>query len=341
MLWLQQKYVGLIGPRLRNFRRKGPDLWNFSCSVCGDSTTNLRKARGFIYGKGGGLVYHCHNCGVTMGFPKLLKRMDENLYLEYVKENLQFTDRPEKEDVSAEKFRVDPPIAKKGLDRLKKISQLPHDHPAKRYVDSRMIPPKEHYRLRYCPRFNEWTNSFIPKKMSDKPEHEEPRLIIPLIDQLGQMFGYQGRSFANGPDVIRYITIMLDETAPRVFGLDKLDAGRPWRVFEGPIDSLFISNSLATAGGTPTLEISKLGLIRAQGTFVLDNEPRNRDTVAKMVKAANEGYGVCIWPSYVEHKDVNDMIMSGQYKADEIERIIASNTHRGLAAVACINEWKK
>ena len=45
-LFTDQKYVGLLSSRLRNFKRKDNNLWNFSCPICGDSTKNRIKPTG-------------------------------------------------------------------------------------------------------------------------------------------------------------------------------------------------------------------------------------------------------------------------------------------------------
>ena len=52
-----------ISRRVRNFRRLGDYHWKFSCTICGDSKKDLRKARFFIGQSEGRLMCHCHNCG--------------------------------------------------------------------------------------------------------------------------------------------------------------------------------------------------------------------------------------------------------------------------------------
>ena len=49
---------------------------------------------------------------------------------------------------------------------------------------------------------------------------------------------------------MRYITIMLDEDSPKVFGLDRVNETEPIYIVEGPFDSLFLDNSIAMAGVT-------------------------------------------------------------------------------------------
>ena len=51
-------------------------------------------------------------------------------------------------------------------------------------------------------------------------------------------------------------------------------------------------------------------------------------------------HNVVIWPNNVQGKDINEMIMNG-ISQDEIERIISSNTFKGLEAQAKFTFWKK
>ena len=71
-----------------------------------------------------------------------------------------------------------------------------------------------------------------------------------------------------------------------------------------------------------------------------DNEPRGRETVKKIDKAIINGYNVCIWPSNLDFKDVNDMILGG-LSTDFVRYIIDQNTFRDLRAKVALNAWKK
>jgi len=66
--------------------------------------------------------------------------------------------------------------------------------------------------------FKRWVNTLVTK--FDDVTYDEPRIIIPLIYE-NQLIGIQGRSL--GPNSVKYITIMLDEDAPKIYGLDEVD----------------------------------------------------------------------------------------------------------------------
>ncbi len=341
--WLEAKYVSLLSNRLRNFKRKNQDNWNFSCPVCGDSKSNKHKARGYVYPLKGKLLYHCHNCNITMSVPKLVKYIDPTLYDEYIRERVMVDPQEKpKNDLTLFVEKMQPPkFAKDGpLKGLKKISSLAQDHAVKLYVQKRMIPSNFHYKLYIVKHFKKWVNTLVPNKFDeDSLTRDEPRLVIPFIDKDGELFGFQGRALLKNAKV-RYITIMLDKTKPKLFGVDDVDVSKPIYVVEGPIDSMFLPNGLASAGGDIITDLPRIGADQDQFTIVYDNEPRNKDIVKNIEKAIEHGYKVCLWPESMQHKDVNDMVLGG-YTQSKIVDIINNHTYKGLEAKLELATWKK
>jgi len=340
MSWLEVKYIGILGTRLRNYKRKGPKLWNFSCEICGDSETNKNKARGYIYEIKGNLSYHCHNCGISMSVEKLIKTVDQNLYNEMQMEKLKDSRTPEQDDYQEfiEKMKT-PVFLKSGpLKGLKKVSQLSPNDPVKKFIDARKIPNFYHSRMFACPNFMRFTNNLIPNKFEESNlVNDEVRLLIPFFDKDKNVHAYQGRSLRKKSDV-KYITIILNDNIPKIYGLDTVDETYRIYVFEGPIDSMFIPNSIAVAGS----DLIAAGKQFDRDTMVLvyDNEPRSRETVGKIEKAIYNGYRVCIWPENLQHKDINDMVLAGM-TPDFIKHIIDHHTYRDLSAKLALTKWSK
>jgi hypothetical protein len=217
------------------------------------------------------------------------------------------------------------------LKTIKKISQLAFDHPVKQYIDKRQIPTAQHYRLYYAPKFMTWINTLIPNKFPNVVK-DEPRLIIPFIDGEGKVFGLSARGFK--PNGLRYITIMLEEV-PKVFGLDKVDFTKRYFVVEGAIDSMFLSNAVAMAGADGNVS----GLKNPENAiFVFDSEPRNKEIHKRMEKIIRDGHSICIWPSNLPGKDINEMVLSG---ITDVEKILINNTYKGLEANLKLMSWKK
>lgn len=340
MMWLDQKYVGLLSNRLRNFKRKSSTLYNFSCPICNDSETDKRKARGYIYDKQGKTLFHCHNCGVTCGFENFLKRIDEHLHREYSLEKLKDSKSPQQVDLEEFVAKMKKPNFMKSepLRGLRKVSQLDPADPVKLLVSKRKIPNPYHAKMFRAPKFFSWVNSFIPEKFDDESLlYDETRLLIPFLNKKNEMHAFQGRSLDPNSKT-KYITIVLDENQPKLYGMDTVDFDKKTYVFEGPIDSMFVPNSIATAGGD--LVAALYGLDKSKLVVVYDNEPRGRETVKKVDKAIMNGYNVCVWPNNLELKDVNDMVLSG-LSADFVRYVIDTNTHRDLRAKLELNRWKR
>lgn len=340
MDWLAQKYIGIVSTRLEKFKRKSSNLYNFRCPICGDSENNQNKARGYIYQKDGKMMFHCHNCGATMGIPNFIKMLDPALYNEYQLERLQDKKTPEQDDYEKFVAKMKKPVFMTSgpLKGLKKVSQLNPDSPIKKFVVSRKIPNVYHAKLFACPNFMHYVNSLLPDKFSAGTlDHDETRLLIPFLDSSKSVHAFQGRSLKSSSGV-KYITIVLNESVPKLFGLDTVDRNRIIPVLEGPIDSMFVNNSIATAGGDLVSAVKDFD--KSNLTIVYDNEPRSKETVKKLDKAILNGYNVCIWPENLEHKDINDMILAG-LSTDFIEHIINQNTYKDLAAKLALQKWSK
>jgi alkyl sulfatase BDS1-like metallo-beta-lactamase superfamily hydrolase len=71
--------------------------------------------------------------------------------------------------------------------------------------------------------------------------------------------------------------------------------------------------------------------------YVFDNEPRNREIVNRISKTINRGDKVIIWPTSIQQKDINDMVLAGLNVMD----VLKSNTYTGLEAKIKFNNWKK
>ena len=332
MSYLDDKYLGLISPRLEKFKKIRAGVYNFRCPYCGDSQKHKNKARGYIYQNKADYNFKCHNCGMTRSFTYFLKDRDQPLYDEYIMERYK-EGLTGKGTVTPEpKFTFpQPKFRKKDIcDELTKISELNTTHRAKKYLINRGINEDTLSKLYYCPNFKEWTNKH--KKIFDNTKHDDQRIIIPLRHSDGQLFGYQGRSL-DPTSKMRYITVMLDEDAPKLYGLEKINTQKPIYILEGPFDSLFVENSVAMCGSD--VDIRSFGW--SDYIWVFDNEPRNREIVSRIERCINRGDKVVIWPSHIQEKDVNEMILA-KY---DICTILESSVYSELTAKLKLNLWKK
>jgi hypothetical protein len=103
---------------------------------------------------------------------------------------------------------------------------------------------------------------------------------------------------------------------------------------------MFLRNSLAMAGSHLDKTAVQIGLKPERTTIVYDNEPRNKYIVEAIEKAISLGYSVCIWPSDMVHKDINDMINAG-FISEQIQQLIDRHTYKDLLAKMMVTQWKK
>jgi transcription elongation factor Elf1 len=327
------QFVNLLAGRFPRFqiKHRNPLKVNFRCNFCGDSQKSQSKARGWIIEnpKTTDLFYNCFNCGAAHSFQNFLKLQDPNLYNDYIAEKfLTKTKQPTEQTIpNPDK----PTFDKHPLKTIKKISQLKHDHPVKTYINNRQIPTDQHYRLYYAPKFKTWINSLIPNKFPPFKK-DEPRLILPFLDETGKCFGVSARGF--DPNGLRYITIMFQDV-PKIFGLDKVDFTKRYFVVEGALDSLLLPNAIAMAGADGNVT----GLEQLENAiFVFDCEPRNLEITKRMEKLIRKGHNVCIWPSNLPGKDINEMHLAG---VKNIDKLIKENTFSGLEASLKLAAWRK
>ena len=328
MSYLDVKYINLISPRLNLFSRKKADLFNFRCPYCGDSQKRRNKARGYLFKIKNNFTYKCHNCGVGRSLANFLRDQDTHLYDQYIMEKFKEGSTGKGTKTPNPKFTfTEPKFVTKKVD-LEKISDLNISHPARVYLEQRGIKDLDYFY--YCPKFKEWTNK--QKKTFDTLRQDSPRIIIPFKDKEGNLFGYQGRSLAPKAK-LRYITIMLNEDQPKIFGLDRVNTNEPIYIVEGPFDSTFIKNSVAMAGSDA--DIRTFGW--SDHIWIYDNEPRNREIVARISKSIDRGDKVVIWPKNIQQKDINDMHLAGH----DVQTLVESNVYQGLTATLKFNDWKK
>jgi transcription elongation factor Elf1 len=337
MLYIDAKYANILGSRLRNFKQKNDYVWNYSCPVCGDSSKNKLKARGYIYRKKSDLFVKCHNCQYGSNIGNLIKHVDPVLYNEYVLERYKsgatrYNDHKDVAEILPKETEL---LEDDILSGLKRLDRMDESHPAVKYVIDRKIPKDKWYLLYFAPKFKAFTNTVNPK-FQEPIEGDHPRMIIPYFTAAGKCFAFAARAYGN--EEPKYYTIKVDETQEKIYGMDRLDFSRRIYVVEGPIDSLCIPNAIAVSGAsfdTPTIR-----QLLTNATIVMDNEPRNKDIVKQLAKYIDLGYNVFLYPDNVKEKDLNEMILSGT-TPNEILEMINTNTFTGIEAKLKFSTWRK
>ena len=328
--WIDRKYVSLVATRLDRFvvKQQHPYVANCRCKICGDSKTNKWKARGYFFAKKGGIFYKCHNCSASANLSNFLKQVDPTLHKQYVFERFA-EGKQSNTNVTAFTFEQPKFKPKSILDDLfvpVKGTQ------AEKYLRTRQIPEDKWTSLYYV------EDSQTLEQLSDKYKGRvlgsDPRIAVPFYNNDDELVAVNCRAINDSK--LRYITVRIDDNAPLIYNLNKIDRTKTVYVTEGPFDSMFLDNSVAV-GSSDLNAVSKV-LDRNNVVLVFDNQPRNKQLIDTMVSAANDQYKVVVWPSSVQQKDINEMIING---VDNVKEIIDNNTVHGLALSVRINQWKK
>lgn len=330
-VWIDSKYIGLISARLEKFKLKdhNPYTANFRCPFCGDSKKNKHKARGYVFTKNVNIFYKCHNCGVSCSCGNLVKQVDPVLYKQYVLDSYKETNKNNRRRIPTQPKFKQPVFKKKSL--LDNICSPVENTLAEKYLLSRKIPKEKWKQLYFVDNISKLEQ--LSEKYKDRLIGEEPRLVIPFYNKDNKLIGVTCRGLAN--ERLRYVTIRLCDDEPMIYNLNNIDFNKTIYVTEGPIDSMFLDNSVAV-GNSDLKNIERL-LPKENTVLIFDNQPRNKELVNLMSNSVKQNYTMVIWPNDIEKKDINDMILDDL----AVKNIISNNTFSGLELNLQFTTWKK
>jgi len=330
MDFVDVKYINLISSRLQKFKKIKNNLYNFRCPICGDSQKTKNKSRGYLYQVKNNTNFKCHNCGLNISFNNFLKQLDTTIHKQYMFEKFKEGSTGRNFTVEEPKFNFQKPVFSTNVEKeniVKKldIPKASSNPDANEYLVKRKLNPDKFY---YTEKFKEWTNSLI--HTFDDTKYDEPRIIIPLFYNK-ELVGFQGRALISSK--VKYITVMINDDAPKIYGLDEIQKNETVYITEGPFDSTFIRNSIALCGADG--DVGKWGIDTR--VWIYDNEPRNSEILNRISKCIERGEKVVIWNSQIKEKDINDMVLAGR----DVQRVVEYSNYSGLEAKLKFNTWKR
>ena len=277
----------------------------------------------------------------------LVQHVAPHLYKEYLLETFKDTHTPRMNRLLHEPGFFDGPI-KTSTDVMRfgtvdaviyqhaeKVSDLPDAHYCRQYVKDRQIPNKYWSKLYFAEHYDKFLAEIAPGH--GKTIKDEPRLCIMVYGPSCEVCAVSGRALGDSP--LRYITVRCDKNESKlIYGLERINQSEVVQIVEGPLDSLFLDNTVASCDSNLILTASRLSA--AQIVLLFDNERRSPEIIKQMEKAIKLGHKVVIWPSWLIPKDINQMVLSG-YSPSEIQEIIHNNTFSGLVALTHLTHWKK
>jgi len=342
--FIDKKFINLVSVQLEKFAWKKENLANCRCPICGDSSKNKNKCRGYFFVKNNKYFYKCHNCGVGYNLYNFLKEVSPSLCKQYTLETFEEKKSPRGGEKDLFNFKSKKPVfdtVDKVLNDLDRLCDLPEDHVAVQFANMRIIP-KQYWKLLY---YTEDFGSFMKELDPDcLTVGAEARLVIPFFNSHGNVVAAQGRALtmkeeAEARYTAKYITVKADKSIDRLwYGLWRTNPNKRVYVVEGPIDSLFLQNSVAMVGAGALKEVP-IRFDNTPMTYILDNEPRNRQICSYIEKLIELGREVCIWPDSVKEKDINDMAYTMSTR--KIQKLIDENTFSGLEATLRFRDWRK
>lgn len=331
MLYLDKQFINNISSKFNGFKWKTRDVANCRCPLCGDSKKDKTKKRGYWFPRGDNYWYSCHNCGATHSLRNYLKQFEYPVYLEYNLESFKdkqglVASKPKEPEISLSEVTQSAITPYAGAKRL---LSLPEHHPAYQYLLDRKIPVERLSDLYYTPKFFKWASEWC--EQFEKVNKDHPRLIIPFRNKAGVDIGFSARCF--GPEQNKYIMIKFDNLSPDrlQYGLDKINYNDTIYCVEGPIDSMFVRNCVASCNAA-------LHTVEFADILVYDNQPRNLEVVKMISKGIESDKAVVIWPEGFQYKDINEAVMRGER---EIQNIIDDNVYYGLELKLKFSNWKK
>ena len=260
---------------------------------------------------------------MSKGLSYFLKDMDPVLHDKYLVERYKSGQTGKSTHVKNPDFSIiSKPVFKKKLN----LPLASTNSRASDYLKKRKINPVEFF---YADKFKHFCNTVKPTFESTKNDHA--RIVIPMYDENKDLIGFQGRALDTYVTP-KYLTVMLSEDSPKVYGLDRINQEKPVYIVEGPFDSTLVENSVAMCGSD--IDIRTFGW--SDYIWVYDNEPRSRQITDKISKSIDAGDSVVIWPKTIRLKDLNDMHNSGI----KVKDVVQSNVYRGLEAKLKLSNWK-
>jgi len=334
--WLEEKYIALAGLQLGRFHKQSRTTYAFRCPFCGDSQKRQNKTRGYFFLYKGQYFYKCHNCNISMSLRSFLRQQAPELFREYQLDVL----RQERPTHSVLPPKPSPEASMFGFGKstatitLPTIASLPHHHVAVQYCHARGLPDASLPHLYFTDKWTAWIKEM--KWSYALPEDNAPRLILPWFNRRKELLGAQARRIDATGTAARYVTLKQDTCEDKIYGWDRLDLHKRIHVVEGPLDSWFLPNAVASMD-SDLLRLRDRYFSNYTVVYVWDNEPRNAVVNSNLFKAIKEGCSVVIWPSLLKEKDLNEMSLAGYAVSELIEK----HTYRGLRAELEFRRWRR
>lgn len=301
--------------------------FQFACPYCGDSERDAKKARAHIFMDS--LGYHCYNCehhtNVYHFFKdygvKMQSTQDMITVLDYIKNSATKGGKWSKTfefDVFQELVELG--IPKVQFMKLFHLWEITPNTFAYSWLKDRLLHNHLNTIVWQPKTKNIWVLNMnrndivIGAQMRTTYQYAKSKYYTYDIQKIYEETGLV-REIENIPNWSHINQVST------LFNILKVDLTTPFNVFEGPFDSMFMKNSIATCTAGKDVEIfNELPTTR----FVYDND---RTGLKKSTEKVKDGKQVFMWTKFLkdfkirEHiKDLNDLILYA-YKNNDLNMI--------------------
>jgi 5S rRNA maturation endonuclease (ribonuclease M5) len=295
------------------------------CPICGDSESNKRKKRGYVLTGREVWVYVCHNgdcpANDAIKATNLLKKYFPGLYNDYVKEVFATSNKNNK---SISKNNYYQNIVK---EEYEETNDTKHFIPILKGTGKLFEKAIDYCIRRKIPE-NIWKTWFVAID-----GRYQGRMIIPFLDNNSKIYYYQGRTLTDQEPKYLNRRAIEEKECYNIYNVDKT---LPVIVCEGPIDSMFIENSIATLGIKFNDKTKKL-LNDMHCYYLFDNDKDGKKYSKKFLE---EELYVFNWNKFLKDqeilipvKDINDYILvSGKQTLifNDLQKYFTNNVYDSI-----------
>lgn len=346
-LLLDIEYIEKYGRGIEGFTKKGNNVWNMRCPLCGDSSKSKFKRRGYILqNKNEKFVYYCHNCGTSISLRELFQETDNILYEEYSGKLLlegkqRYLEQKQKQEeelkIRVKSFQDYLGEMKKDTKYLVSLQDLPISHEAVQYLLDRKVKESEFYRVFWTTKYEEIVHKGFGEKYINRHFPNEGLVFKLTNPDTNDIVGLQFRSIdVNIPKTKRFATVKLDG----IEGIFKTENKPIQFVIEGTIDGLILSGCNIGVVSTLNSNLSRMSRYD-QAIFVNDNEPRNPEIVKLVHKCILKGLKTCLLPEKYQGMDINDLYISLGCDDKKLISELTKYSFSGLQANLRFTTWRK
>lgn len=306
--------------------KKNTSTYTGECPYCHEGKSAGKKRR-FFYIPEDEYLY-CHNCSITKSTLDFVKDMTGMSLPEILAESEVQADTLSDIVKRTEAFKKSNPNA------------LPYDS-INLYDETQLAFYKENKAIKDALEFinKRRLNTAINKPktlwLSLTDNVHKNRVVFPFynLEKNAKVVFYQSRAlYKEDEEIAKYLS--KSNSDKYIFNLDKVSPDIDY-VFlqEGPIDAMFLRNSVALAGIHPTVvqvELLKTYFPMHALIYVMDNQWVDKASYETTKKLLDKDETVFIWPKELAaYKDLNDICI--EQKIDEIPyNFIVKNAFKGM-----------